>query len=70
METYLPAKHLSLIFGKINLKIKTLGKAIGLMFNFEWSNKTLFYGLYERTNLLDNSDLTTVGLPKGEELKS
>ena len=25
-------------------------KAIGLMFNFEWSNKTLFYDLYARIN--------------------
>ena len=23
-------------------------EAIGLMFNFEWSNKTLFCGIYER----------------------
>lgn len=26
-----------------------LREAVGLMFNFEWSNETLFYGLYERT---------------------
>ena len=25
-------------------------EAIGLMFNFEWSNETLFYGLYARIN--------------------
>jgi len=25
-------------------------EAIGLMFNFEWSNQTLFYGLYARVN--------------------
>ena len=55
---------------KDKFKDKNVRKAIGLMFNFEWSNKTLFYGLYERTNSFwDNSDLTAVGLPKGEELK-
>ena len=45
-------------------------KAIGLMFNFEWSNSTLFYGLYERINSFwDNSDLKAVGIPENEELE-
>ena len=45
-------------------------KAIGLMFNFEWSNSTLFYGLYERINSFwDNSDLKAVGIPDNEELE-
>ena len=45
-------------------------KAIGLMFNFEWSNSTLFYGLYERINSFwDNSDLKAVGIPDKEELE-
>ena len=45
-------------------------KAIGLMFNFEWSNSTLFYGLYERINSFwDNSDLKAVGMPENEELE-
>ena len=25
-------------------------EAIGMMFNFQWSNETLFYGLYQRTD--------------------
>ena len=38
------------------------------MFNFEWSNKTLFYGLYERNNSFwDNSKLKAIGIPSGEE---
>ena len=45
-------------------------KAIGLMFNFEWSNSTLFYGLYERINSFwDNSDLKASGLPANQELQ-
>lgn len=44
-------------------------EALGLMFNFEWSNKTLFYGLYTRTNSFwDNSDLAATGKPGPEEL--
>lgn len=44
-------------------------EAMGLMFNFEWSNKTLFYGIYERINSFwDNTDLRAEGAPTGAEL--
>jgi microcin C transport system substrate-binding protein len=44
-------------------------EAIGLMFNFEWSNATLFGGLYERTDSFwENSPMQATGLPEGEEL--
>ena len=44
-------------------------EAIGLMFNFEWTNETLFYGLYSRTNsFFENSPMQAEGLPQGEEL--
>ena len=40
-------------------------EAIGLMFNFEWSNETLFYGLYERTDsFFENSPMKAEGLPR------
>lgn len=43
--------------------------ALGLLFNFEWSNKTLFYGLYTRTDSFwENSDMQATGLPEGAEL--
>ena len=43
-------------------------EAIGLMFNFEWSNQTLFYGLYARINSVwDNSWLAATGAPSPEE---
>lgn len=44
-------------------------QAIGMVFNFEWSNATLFYGLYERvTSFWDNSPLKAEGLPSPAEL--
>ena len=43
-------------------------EAIGLMFNFEWSNKTLFYGLYTRINSVwENSYLAASGAPSPAE---
>lgn len=44
-------------------------EAIGLMFNFEWSNETLFYGIYDRTrSFWDNSELAAEGVPSPEEV--
>ena len=42
----------------------------GMMFNFEWSNETLFYGLYERTtSFWDNGGpLKATGTPDDAEL--
>ncbi len=38
--------------------------AVRMMFNFEWSNDTLFFGLYERVNSFwENSDLEATGTP-------
>jgi microcin C transport system substrate-binding protein len=38
-------------------------EAIGLMFNFEWSNQTLFYGLYARINSIwENTQMAAVGV--------
>ena len=43
-------------------------EAIGLMFNFEWSNESLFYGLYERVeSFWENSDLEATGTPSEAE---
>ncbi|SDF07744.1 extracellular solute-binding protein [Limimaricola pyoseonensis] len=44
-------------------------EAIGMMFNFEWSNESLFYGLYERVeSFWENSDLEATGTPSEGEL--
>ena len=44
-------------------------EAIADMFDFEWSNKALFYGAYTRTtSYFSNSDLASTGLPGAGEL--
>jgi microcin C transport system substrate-binding protein len=44
-------------------------EAISMMFNFEWSNETLFYGLYDRTDSFwENSSMQAEGPLAGEEL--
>lgn len=44
-------------------------EAIGLAFDFEWSNKNLFYDQYTRTeSYFSNSDFASRGLPEGAEL--
>lgn len=44
-------------------------EALDLAFDFEWSNKKLFYGLYTRTaSFFENSDMKATGLPSPEEL--
>jgi microcin C transport system substrate-binding protein len=44
-------------------------EALGLMFNFEWSNKALFYDLFARVNSIwENSDMAATGTPTPEEV--
>lgn len=44
-------------------------QALDLAFDFEWSNRNLFFGLYERTaSFFENSDMKAVGKPSPEEL--
>lgn len=45
-------------------------KALDYAFDFEWTNKNLFYGLYKRTHsFFTNSDLEAEGPPSEAELK-
>jgi microcin C transport system substrate-binding protein len=45
-------------------------EALAYAFDFEWSNKNLFYDAYQRTrSYFDNSELAATGVPQGEELK-
>ena len=49
---------------------KAVRQAIGLAFDFEWTNKTLFYDQYERSSsYFSNSYLAATGLPSAEELE-
>ncbi|MEK9754261.1 MAG: extracellular solute-binding protein [Rhodospirillaceae bacterium] len=51
-------------------KDRKVREALGYAFDFEWSNKNLFYGLYHRTrSYFDNSELAATGLPSAAELK-
>jgi microcin C transport system substrate-binding protein len=45
-------------------------QALAYAFDFEWSNKNLFYGAYQRTrSYFDNSELAATGVPTGKELE-
>lgn len=44
-------------------------RAMQYVFDFEWSNKTLFYGAYTRTDsYFENSNMASSGIPEGAEL--
>jgi microcin C transport system substrate-binding protein len=45
-------------------------EALGLMFNFEWTNHTLFSDAYTRSmSYYPNSDFSATGVPSGRELQ-
>ncbi|MBN9251823.1 MAG: ABC transporter substrate-binding protein [Mesorhizobium sp.] len=44
-------------------------RAIALCFDFEWTNKSLFYGLYDRSQSnFEKSEFRATGVPSAEEL--
>ena len=50
-------------------KDKRVRKALSYAFDFEWTNKNLFYGAYTRTDsFFENSELASNELPSKEEL--
>ncbi len=45
-------------------------QALGLMYNFTWTNENLQYGLFQqRVSFWDNERLAATGLPEGRELE-
>ncbi|MFD2204491.1 extracellular solute-binding protein [Kiloniella antarctica] len=45
-------------------------EALGYLYDFEWTNKNLSYGLLTRTtNYFGNSELSSTGVPTGRELE-
>ncbi len=51
-------------------KDKRVREAIATMFDFAWTNKNLFYGMYKRNiSFFGNSELASSGLPTPAELK-
>ena len=52
------------------LSDRRVRQALGLLFDFEWTNKTLFYGAYKRSySYFQNSDYMARGIPQGRELE-
>ena len=48
---------------------KRVREALSYAFDFEWTNKNLFYNAYKRTNsFFENSELASSGVPSGMEL--
>ena len=51
-------------------KDRKLRRALAYAFDFEWSNRNLFFSQYTRTeSYFSNSELASTDLPKGEELE-
>ena len=49
---------------------KRLREALNNAFDFEWTNKTIMYGCYDRTvSVFQNSEMMAKGKPSAEELK-
>jgi len=45
-------------------------RALAYAFDFEWTNKNIFFGQYTRSeSFFSNSELAATGLPQGEELE-
>jgi microcin C transport system substrate-binding protein len=55
---------------RAQLKDPRVRQALDLAFDFEWSNRNLFYGLYDRTqSFFENSPMKAEGEPSADERK-
>lgn len=55
---------------KAKFKDVRVRRALNLAFDFEWTNKNIFFDLYKRTHsIFENSELKATGKPSAEELK-
>ena len=54
---------------RAKFKNPLLREALGCAFDFEWTNKNIMYGAYDRTqSMFQNSDMMAQGKPSAEEL--
>ena len=64
-----PMSGIVFILGSDVFADKRVRQAVALMFNFEWTNKSLLYGLYaQQRSFSTGTKLEANGLPEGEEL--
>jgi microcin C transport system substrate-binding protein len=67
--TIAPGQAWAINMRRPHLQDVRVREALGLMFNFEWSNEKLFYGLYERIHSFwENTELAASGVPAPEEV--
>lgn len=68
-ETTSPMQGYAMNTRREMFKDPRVRQALAYAFDFEWSNRTLFYSQYKRTrSYFGNSVLEAKGLPQGEEL--
>ena len=68
----LPSGNQAFVFNvqKPQFKDRRVRQALNLLFDFEWTNKNLFYGSYSRNfSHFMNTQYASSGLPQGEELE-
>lgn len=59
-----PAQGIAFNTRKEQFSDRRTRKALRMLFDFEWVNKNLYYGLYKRTaGYWDNSELSSIGRP-------
>lgn len=52
------------------LRDKRIREALGLLFDFEWTNANIMFNSYKRTqSFFENSDMKAEGMPSADELK-
>ena len=70
LETGAPMQGFAFNLRRKKFSDPRVRRAFNYAFNFEWSNKNLFYGQYARTSsYFQNMELAAKGLPEGRELE-
>ncbi len=55
---------------RVKFKDQRVREALAYAFDWEWINKTIYYGRYKRTtSYFENTELANQGIPNGAELK-
>lgn len=65
----LPTGNQAYILQSKRIPDRRVREAIGLAFDFEWTNRVIFYGAYEQnTSFFENTQFAARGLPSDEEI--